>query len=254
MTPVGPRCPDHATQGRTKVRAPVQERAARRVGSFQRTQPIVTWTIIGANVLIYLITVGQGAGINDPGGKLFNSWLLYGPDVHDGGWWRLVTAEFLHGNLLHIALNMFVLYLIGSAVESYLGPSRYLALYAVSGLAGSAGALVVTPNSPTVGASGAIYGIFGAWFIIEYLETGTLAGQALTVIAINLALTFTIPNVSWGGHVGGLIGGVLATLAMSRFGRGSITYGRPGLLGVAALIAVGAASVAIAYWKVRGYA
>jgi membrane associated rhomboid family serine protease len=113
---------------------------------------------------------------------------------------------------------------------------------------------VVDPTQVTVGASGAIYGIFGALLIIEYSQTGSLAGQAMTLIAINLALSFTIPGISWGGHVGGLIGGILATVAISRFGRGHIAYGRPGLVGIVGLIAVGVASVAVAYWKVRGYA
>jgi membrane associated rhomboid family serine protease len=254
MTPVGPRCPDHATQGKARLRAPVQQRARRRAGFLKTTQPIVTVALIGVNVLVYLITVAQGAGINSPGGSLFEKWALFGPAVANGDWWRLLTAAFLHGSVIHIGLNMFVLYLVGGAVESYMGPGRYLALYLVSGLAGSAGALVVNPTEVTVGASGAIYGIFGALLIIEYSQTGSLAGQAMTLIAINLALSFTIPGISWGGHVGGLVGGILATLAIARFGRGHIAYGRPGIVGIVGLLAVGVASVAVAYWKVRGYA
>jgi membrane associated rhomboid family serine protease len=254
MTPVGPRCPDHATTGRPTRRAPVQQRARRRAGLLQTNQPIVTMALIGVNVLVYLITVAQGAGINSPGGSLFEKWALFGPAVANGDWWRLLTAAFLHGSILHIGFNMFVLYVVGGAVESFMGPMRYLALYLVSGLAGSAGALVVNPTALTVGASGAIYGIFGALLIIEYAQTGSLAGQAMTLIAINLAISFTIPGISWGGHIGGLIGGILATLAISRFGRGHIAYGRPGIVGIAGLIAVGVFSVAVAYWKVRGYA
>jgi membrane associated rhomboid family serine protease len=254
MTPVGPRCPDHATTGRPTRRAPVQQRAMRRASFLQTSQPVVTMALIGVNVLVYLITVAQGGGINAPGGSLFEKWALFGPAVANGDWWRLLTAAFLHGSILHIGFNMFVLYVVGGAVESFMGPMRYLALYLVSGLAGSAGALVVNPTEVTVGASGAIYGIFGALLIIEYSQTGSLAGQAMTLIAINLALSFTIPGISWGGHVGGLIGGILATLALSRFGRGHIAYGRPGLVGIAGLVAVGVASVAVAYWKVRGYA
>jgi membrane associated rhomboid family serine protease len=254
MTPVGPRCPDHATTGRATRRAPIQARARRRVGFLQTNQPIVTVALIGFNVLVYLVTVAQGTGINSPGGSLFEKWALFGPAVANGDWWRLLTAAFLHGSVIHIGLNMFVLYLVGGAVESYMGSVRYLALYVVSGLAGSAGALVVNPTQVTVGASGAIYGIFGALLIIEYSQTGSLAGQAMTLIAINLALSFTIPGISWGGHVGGLIGGILATLAISRFGRGHIAYGRPGVAGIVGLIAVGVVSVAVAYWKVRGYA
>jgi membrane associated rhomboid family serine protease len=264
MTPVGPRCPDHATTGRPTRRAPVQQRAMRRASFLQTGQPIVTMALIGVNVLVYLITVAQGAGINSPGGSLYDNWaLLGGPGVIDGhlyggvaqgDWWRLLTAAFLHGSILHIGFNMFVLYVVGGAVENFMGAGRYLALYLVSGLAGSAGALVVNPTALTVGASGAIYGIFGALLIIEYSQTGTLAGQAMTLIAINLAISFTIPGISWGGHIGGLIGGILATLAISRFGRGHIAYGRPGIVGIAGLIAVGVASVAVSYWKVRGYA
>jgi len=255
MTPVGPRCPDHATQGRERLRAPVQERARRRVGRFQHNEPVVTWTMIALNVVIYLVTVAQGAGINSPGGGLFFDWVLFGPAVADGGWWRLLTSAFLHGSIIHIAMNMFVLYIVGSAVETYLGSLRYLGVYLVSGLAGAAGALLVNPTQVTVGASGAIYGVFGALFIIEYRETGTLAGQAMSLIAINLVLSFAIPNISWGGHVGGLIGGIVATLVLLRFGRGRTTYGRrPDFVGISGLVLVAIVSVAVAYWKVRGYA
>src|SRR4051794_28898355 len=216
MTPVGPRCPDHA---RARVAGTPQQRVRMRLPR-PSGQPYVTYGLIGANVLVYLVTVAQGAGINSPGGSLFANWLLYGPAVANGDWWRLLTAAFLHGGILHIALNMLALYWLGSPVETILGPYRYVAVYVVSGLAGSAGALLVSPVEPTVGASGAIFGIMGALLIIEYQQTGQLAGQALTLIAINLLFTFSVPGVSWGGHIGGLVGGILATLALSRFGRG----------------------------------
>jgi membrane associated rhomboid family serine protease len=253
MTPVGPRCPDHATAGKPRLRAPVQERARRRVGYLRNNEPIVTWSLIGINVLVYLLTVAQGVGINQPGGKLFFDWALYGPAVAQGDWWRLITAAFLHGSLIHLGLNMLALGWLGGPVERYIGSVRYLALYLVSGLAGSAGALVVTPTSLTVGASGAVFGILGALVVIEYQQTGSVAGQALMLILINLAFSLR-PGISIGGHIGGLIGGILAMLAMSRFGRGHAAYGRPGLIGYAAVVGVGVLSVAVAYWKVRGYA
>ena len=143
---------------------------------------------------------------------------------------------------------------IGAPVENYLGRARFLALYFVSGLAGSAGALVVTPLAVTVGASGAIFGILGALLIIEWQTTGRLAGNAMTWIVINLVLSFAIPGISIGGHVGGLIGGILATLAFANWGRGHAAYGKVGVTGFAGLVIVAAASVAIAYFKVRGYA
>jgi membrane associated rhomboid family serine protease len=106
----------------------------------------------------------------------------------------------------------------------------------------------------TVGASGAIFGILGAWLIIEWQTTGRLAGNALTWIVINLALSFAIPGISVGGHIGGLIGGLVVTLAFANWGRGHAAFGRVGVLGVVGIVAVAVASVAIAYYKVRGYA
>jgi membrane associated rhomboid family serine protease len=254
MTPVGPRCPDHATQGRATLRAPARQRAARRVSYISTEQPFVSYGLIGLNVLIYLITVAQGSGINSPGGKLFFKWVLYGPAVANGDWWRLITSAFLHANILHIGLNMLAIGWLGVPVERYIGHLRYLALYIVSGLAGAAGALIATPTGITVGASGAVFGILGALLIIEYQQTGRIAGQAFTLIVINLAFSFTVSGISVGGHIGGLIGGILSMLALSRFGRAHVAYGRPGLIGIAALVGVGALSIAVSYWKVRGYA
>jgi len=251
MTPaaVGLRCPDHAGT-RKRVNPP---RVVRRVPQ-GRTDALVTRTLIGVNVVVYLITAVQGAGINAPGGRLFNDMFLYGPFVAHGDWWRLITAAFLHASILHIGLNMYVLWIIGRPVEQYLGRARFLGLYFVSGLAGSAGALVLTPTALTVGASGAIFGILGALLIIEWQTTGRLAGNAMTWIVINLALSFVISNVSIGGHVGGLIGGILVTLSFANWGRGHAAYGKIGVAGFAGLIAVAIASVGIAYFKVRGYA
>jgi len=254
MTPVGPRCPDHATQGRPILRAPVKQRAQRRAVSLQTNEPVVTWGLIGLNVVIYLITVAQGTGVNSPGGSLFLKWALFGPAVAHGDWWRLLTAAFLHANILHLGLNMLVLVWLGAPVERYLGHLRYLALFIVSGLAGSAGALIATPTAVTVGASGAIFGVMGALLVIEYHATGRIAGQAFTLIVINLLFSFTVNGISVGGHIGGLIGGILAALAMTHFERGRVRFGRPWLMGTAALLAVAAASIVISYWKVRGYA
>jgi membrane associated rhomboid family serine protease len=254
MTPVGPRCPDHATAGKPTNRPPAPDRVRRRFSYARRNEPLVTWGMIGLNVLVYLITVAQGAGINQPGGQLFAKLWLDGPDVAHGGWYRLLGAAFLHANIVHIGLNMLALAWLGAPVERYIGSMRYLGLYLVSGLAGSAGALIATPLSVTVGASGAVFGILGALLIIEYQTTGKVTGQAFTLILINLAFSFTVAGISIGGHIGGLIGGILGMLAMSRFGRGHAAYGRPGLIGWVGLLAVGIVSVAVAYWKVRGYA
>jgi membrane associated rhomboid family serine protease len=218
------------------------------------TDAIVTRILVGAIVVVYLITIAQGSGLNAPGGSLFYKWALYGPAVRDGDWWRLITAAFLHASVLHIAFNMLALWWLGAPVEMALGRVRFIGLYLVSGLAGSAGALVANPNAVTVGASGAIFGLLGAGLILEWQATGSIAGNYLTLILINLAISFAVPGISIGGHVGGLIGGILATLAFARFGRGHAAYGKLGLLGIASLLAIAAGSVLISYWKVRGLA
>ena len=253
--PVGLRCPEHAggrrpaakaLGGRVVVRAP-QTR-------FGGTQALVTKTLIALNVGIYLIGAAQGGGLNNPGGRLYYKFLLFGPSVAAGDWWRLITSAFLHASVLHIAFNMLALWWFGGPVEEYLGRARFIGLYFAAGLAGSAGALLQSPTTPVLGASGAIFGILGAMLILEWQATGRLGGNAMTLIVINLVISFAIPNISWGGHVGGLIGGIFATLAYARWGRGHAAYGRLGYGGVIGLIAVAGVSIAIAYWQVRGYA
>jgi membrane associated rhomboid family serine protease len=247
--PVGQRCPEHS--GRPQGVRRVAEGARRT--AFAGTSALVTKTLIGINLLVYLITVTQGASINSPGGSLFTKWYLYGPAVANGDWWRLITCTFLHASLIHIGFNMYFLWFVGSPLEYALGRGRFLLVYVVSGLAGSAGALVINPGIPTVGASGAIFGILGAALVLERQRYFVLGGQALGLIVINLILGFVIANVSIGGHVGGLIGGVLCTLVLSSFGRGHAAYGRLGLWSIAGVLAVGVLSVAVAYWRVRGY-
>jgi membrane associated rhomboid family serine protease len=255
FAPVGIRCPDHAgvrSSPATRIR-PRPVRRAPGVALATGTAP-VTKILIAINGAIYLLGAAQGAGLNNPGGSLYAKLWLDAPQLHNGGWWRLVTTMFLHASVLHIAFNMFALWFIGRPVEQYLGTARYIGLYFVSGLAGSAGALVQTPGV-TVGASGAIFGILGAMLIIEWQVTGRLAGNAMTLIVINLAFSFAIPGISWGGHVGGLIGGILVMLAYAHWGdRGRAQYGQLGLGGIIGLVVVGVGSVALAYWRVRGYA
>ncbi len=241
----------------------VQRPLARR-GFVVSGEAIVTRILVAFCVLVYLITVAQGAGLNDPGGSLFDNWALFGGHafigqhlyggVAHGDWWRLITSAFLHGSVLHIAFNMLALWWLGAPVEMALGRVRFLGLYVVSGLAGAAGALIDNPTALTVGASGAIFGILGAGLILEWQATGSLAGNYLTLIVINLAISFAVPGISIGGHIGGLIGGTLATAAFARFGRGRVVYTRLDALGAASLVLIAVGSVLIAYWKVRGLA
>jgi membrane associated rhomboid family serine protease len=250
FAPVGIRCPDHAgrAQGASRVTTGVRRAAYEGQGA------LVTKILIGINVLVFLVNLAQGSTLGQVSGSVFEKGALY---IHggldQGEWWRLITAAFLHGNLIHIALNMIVLWFVGAPVEMAIGRGRFLALYLISGLAGSAGALIFSPNAVTVGASGAIFGILGAALVLEFQRSYVLGGQALGLIVVNLVLTFAVPNISRGGHIGGLIGGVLCMLAMSRFGRTHAIYGKPGLVGVLGMITVAVASLVIAYWRVQMY-
>jgi membrane associated rhomboid family serine protease len=206
--------------------------------------------LVAVNVLVYLVTVYQGAGLNAPGGKVFEDGALIGAAIDlNGEWYRLVTAMFLHAGILHIAFNMLALYWLGTIVEQALGTWRFLLVYFVSGLAGSAGALLLTgPFAVTVGASGAIFGIMGSLLILEYVATGTFAGQAMALIVLNLALTLTIPNISVGGHLGGLVGGVLATFALVQF-----RHTRQRWIGPALVVGIAVVSLLVASVRVENY-
>ena len=256
VAPVGLRCPEHAGGGGGRRSHARDARVSLRAPALpmRTTTALVTKILIGINVGVYLITVVQGAGINNPGGHLFNNWFLYGPYVAGGDWWRLGTSAFLHASLTHIGFNMLALWFVGGPVEEYLGRLRYLMVYVVSGLAGSAGALFQSPHAVTVGASGAIFGILGSLLIIEWNVTGRIMGTAMTWIVLNLAISFAIPGISWGGHVGGLIAGILCTLAFARFGKGHAAYSPLGVVAISVVVLVGVLSVAVAYWHVRGMA
>jgi membrane associated rhomboid family serine protease len=257
--PVGQRCPEHSgrPQGVGRMTSGVRRAA------YEGGTGIVTRVLIAINVLVYLAELATGAGVNANSGWIYEKGVLVSSAIDSqrnivgvahGEYWRLLTAAFLHYGPIHIGLNMLALYWFGTPVERYLGRFRYLLVYLVSGLAGSAGALLVTPNSPTVGASGAIFGIMGAALVLERQGAYVLGGQAIGIILINLVFSFTFAGISIGGHIGGLIGGALCMLALSRFGRGHGAYGRIGAVGIAGVAAVAIGSVVIAYFRTRGYA
>jgi membrane associated rhomboid family serine protease len=248
--PVGIRCPDHATTG-GKTAAPrrAARTASRRLDLYG---PFVTFTLIGINVGVYLLQLLMGSGLSANRGWIYEHGVLVSTAVDSSGqlvgvahgdWWRLLTATFLHYGLLHLGMNMLVLWFIGPALEEYFGHWRYLLVYVVSGLAGSAGALIWSPNALTVGASGAIFGIMGAAVVLEARRIWVFGGQAMGLVVINLAISFVIPGVSRGGHIGGLIGGALCALAFSSLRRSPA-------LATLSMAAVGVLSVALAVQSV----
>jgi membrane associated rhomboid family serine protease len=206
-TSVGMRCPECAHQ-RTRVR------------TMRSTvdEPVLTYALIALCVVAFIGELAGGAsasGSSFGGSRLFEEGALRGPDVADGDYWRVVTAGFLHAGFFHLFFNMFSLWILGTMLEPAIGHVRFALIFIVSLLAGSFGALLVDPNSLTVGASGGIFGLMGAAVVvmrnrgINPLESGLGLW-----IGLNLVITFAVPNISIGGHIGGLIGGALAALVL----------------------------------------
>ena len=206
-TPVGMRCPECARQT-TKVRVG-QGAFSPSVGKMP-----ATIALIAINVAVFIAeVVAGGAGQFSNGGKLIEDAGLRGPDIANGDWWRIITGGFLHAGFLHLLLNMYVLWIAGSILEPGIGTPRFLGIYFVSLIAGSLGALIVDPNTLTVGASGAIFGLMaGVIVVARGRGVEQLASQFGLFVVLNLVLTFSIPGISVGGHIGGLIGGAVAAL------------------------------------------
>jgi membrane associated rhomboid family serine protease len=173
-----------------------------------------TFTLIAINVIVFIAELATGGGAASiGGGSLIHDAGLRGPDIAGGDWWRVITGGFLHAGFLHLALNMYVLYIAGSILEPAIGTPRFLGIYFVSLIAGSLGALIVDPNTTTVGASGAIFGLMAAVIVVARGRgVDQLASQFGLFVVLNLVLTFSISGISIGGHIGGLIGGTVAAL------------------------------------------
>jgi len=236
-TPVGMRCPDCSRQ-----KTPV--RTMRNIYA----EPTATYVLIGICVLLYLGTWMSGGDTSSVYIDLATlgsaSYRGEPIGVADGEYYRLITGAFLHdpANPLHILFNMYILYWLGTMLEPVLGHVRFVALYFASLLAGSFGALVAAPHSLTVGASGAVFGLMAGAFVFQRARGVDPWRSGLgPVILFNLALPFLFPNlnISIGAHVGGLIGGAIAALAIEYLGQRR----RGDLYPVLACVAVGAVSV-----------
>lgn len=209
---VGSLCPECRREGRPDART--------RMRWWNARQPtLLTFALIAVNLGFYAWTLyANRTPIAGPGTWGRGEWdlALAKPFLElDGQWYRLVSSGFLHFSVLHIGMNMFLLFQLGQMLEPAMGRVRFGLIYFAGLLAGSAGTLLVDPNSLSGGASGAVFGLMAAAVValhqrgINPMQTGLGA-----VFVINLLLTFTIPNISIGGHLGGAIGGALCAVVM----------------------------------------
>lgn len=195
---VGQHCVDCAQEGAAQRRARPLVRGA-------SGPPVVSYGLIALNVLAF---IGQMSSA-----QLDSELVLWSPAVADGQIYRLLTSAFLHYGAMHLLLNMWALYVVGPSLEGLLGRARFSALYLLSALGGSVTVYLLAPlTTATAGASGAIFGLFGATLIVGR-RLRMDVGWVVAVIVINLVFTFTIPRISWQGHLGGLITGLLVAFA-----------------------------------------
>jgi membrane associated rhomboid family serine protease len=203
-TSVGMRCPECARE-RTKVKT-VRSRPS---------APVVTQVLIAINVAVFIGETASGTplgGVGSSGfGTLFTKGALYGPFIDQlHQYYRLVSAGFLHDGLLHILFNMVFLFFMGPMLEPAIGRVNFAVVYFVSLLSGSFGALLFSPQLPTVGASGACFGILGALIVVAYYRGISIwqSGLGFTLV-INIVFSLSVSGISIGGHLGGVVGGAI---------------------------------------------
>lgn len=244
--PACPECLVQASVGSQCVecvksdRPPATQRINRMLG---RSEPIVTYSLVAVTAIAYIAIELHDAGLSALDRARGDTWLtklaLFGPAVHDGDYYRLVTNSLVHYGILHIAFNMFILWQVGKLLEPAAGHLRYFLLYIVSVLGGACGALILDPHALTGGASGGVFGLMAAATLVLTRNGMSFAQTGFgPLIVLNLFLGFFISNVSIGGHIGGLIAGALATEALLQ----SRQVRKPAL-GIVGVCAVGAAAV-----------
>ncbi len=209
---VGFQCPDDVRAGRAGTRAPRTAFG----GRLSTDTALVTLVLVGLNVVVELLSLGgldlavrfgNLALASDGSGQLIG--------VADGQWYRLLTAAFLHAGLFHLLTNMFALITVGPHLEAALGRLRFTALYVLSALGGSVLSFLVSdPNQLGVGASGAIFGLFGAFYVVVR-RLGGETRPVLVLLVINLVITFTVPIIDWRAHLGGLVTGAVLAAAFA---------------------------------------
>ncbi|RDG39300.1 rhomboid family intramembrane serine protease [Streptomyces corynorhini] len=249
---VGFQCPDCVRQGSGTGHGPTANQPRTLAGGSIAADPrLVTKILLGVNAAVFIAVLAVGDRLVEDLDLIGRAqYAMFEPliGVAEGQWYRLFTAMFLHQAMMHFAFNMLGLWWLGGPLEAALGRARYLALYLVSGLAGSALTyLLAAPNQPSLGASGAIFGLLGATAVLMRRLNYDMR-PVLILLALNLVFTFAWPGIAWQAHVGGLIGGTVIAVAMvhaPRERRSLVQYGACGLVLLATVAVVVARTAAI---------
>nr|WP_239648097.1 rhomboid family intramembrane serine protease [Nocardiopsis ganjiahuensis] len=172
-------------------------------------KPYVTWTILAMMGVGFLLQLGTSEPVGQAGlSPVTGMFSMYGlAVVLDGQWYRMITSAFLHGGVMHLLFNGYAMFLLGQQLERWLGHGRFLTLWVVGALAGSVVSLLFAPGQPSVGASGAIFALFGAVFVIGRRLRLDMR-MILVLLGLNLVITFLVPNIAWTAHIGGLVAGL----------------------------------------------
>ena len=234
---VGHQCVDCVGEAARSVRPVTNAFGAQRPRS---TTPLVTYVLIGVNLLVFALQMASP--------ELDRALALWPPAVADGETYRLLTSAFMHFGVTHIAFNMLALYFVGPPLEFALGRARFIALYVLSALGGSVLVYLLTFNALTAGASGAVFGLFGATFVVGK-RLNMDVRSVMGIIVLNLAFTFIFPlftsqNISWQGHIGGLVTGAAVAAAFAYAPRTQRT-----LVQVGAAVGLLVVFVALVLWR-----
>ncbi len=231
---VGFLCPDDAGGTPTQINR-------QRIKALDASRPRVTVAISLITTVIWLVQL-------TPMGGSFETYFAYTPIATTIAPWQMITAAFLHGSWLHIIFNMYTLYIFGQVLEPMLGKTRFLWLYLISAFGGSVAVLLFSdPTSTVVGASGAIYGLMGAYFVL-LRAIGQRSGQLMGLIAFNLIFSFLNPGISWQAHIGGLlVGGLVAGIYARTRGPQQAGLQKTGLIVLVGVL------VALSFYQVSSY-
>ena len=180
---------------------------------FKSKFPMITYALIALNIILFVIPLLFGQY-----DTIANMFCIHGPSIRSGQYYRLITGIFLHGSIMHLLFNCYALYVIGSQLESFLGKTKYLIIYLISGLFGALFSMIFNGNIPSIGASGAIFGLMGSLIYFGYHYRvylgNVIRSQIIPLVVLNLFIGYLSTGIDNSAHIGGLLGGAIITVAL----------------------------------------